>query len=215
MECGYGIYFLFSSRRRHTSWNCDWSSDLCSSDLVTILAVLVASAASALAVALWLGRTIAARISTLERVAAQFAAGDLAARAPVEGGRELAALGASFNQMAESIEQIFDARRQLVACASHDMRTPLAAIQAMLEAIEDGLAAPQDYLPALVEQAAALSALTDDLFELARIDAGTLTVELRDTSLGRVVTSCVRALQAEATARGVHIEADVGDELPP
>jgi signal transduction histidine kinase len=182
---------------------------------VTILAVLVASAASALAVALWLGRTIAARISALERVAAQFAAGDLAARAPVEGGRELAALGASFNQMAESIEQIFDARRQLVAWASHDLRTPLAAIQAMLEAIEDGLASPADYLPALVEQAAALSALTDDLFELARIDAGTLTVELRDTSLGRVVTSCVRALQAEATARGVQIEADVGDELPP
>ena len=51
--------------------------------------------------------------------------------------------------MAASIEQLFDARRELVAWASHDLRTPLASLQAMIEAIEDGLAEPADYLPTL------------------------------------------------------------------
>jgi signal transduction histidine kinase len=181
----------------------------------TILSVLAGSAASALAVALLLGRRIGSRVRGLERTAAQLAAGDLTARAPVAGPRELATLSASFNQMAESIGDLFDARRQLVAWASHDLRTPLASIKAMLEAIEDGLATPDDYLPAISEQAGVLATLTDDLFELACIDAGTLTVELRETSLRDLVTPCVDAFRAEATARGVLLEVHLGDRLPP
>ena len=183
-------------------------------DLV-ILAVLAGSALSSLAVALLLGGIVAARVGAMEDAARQLAAGDLAARSPVAGPRELASLGASFNQMAENIGELFDARRQLVAWASHDLRTPLASIQAMLEAIEDGLAAPEDYLPLLREQAAILGSLTDDLFELARIDAGTLTVELRETSVAELIESCVASFTAEAAARHVQLELRVRDGLPP
>ena len=106
------------------------------------------------------------------------------ARAPDEGPRELADLGALFNEMAANIEELFDARRQLVAWASHDLRTPLASIQAMLEAIEDGLAEPRSTCRRRRAGADA-SALVDDLFELARIDAGALTLELREASCDR------------------------------
>src|SRR5205085_11760 len=85
---------------------------------------------------------------------------------------------------------------------SHDLRTPVAAIQAMLEAAEDGLASIDEYLPALREQTRTLSTLIDDLFELARIDAGALTLELRETQLAEVVAECVRGLEAEARAPG-------------
>ena len=54
--------------------------------------------------------------------------------------------------MAGNVEQLFDARRQLVAWASHDLRTPIASMQAMLEAVEDGLADADDYLPELRSQ---------------------------------------------------------------
>jgi signal transduction histidine kinase len=161
-----------------------------------------------------LGRSITRRVHSLEQAAARLAAGELAARAPSDGPREVARLGASFNEMATSIEQLFDARRQLVAWASHDLRTPLSAIQAMLEAIEDGLAEPDDYLPALGEQAAALGALIDDLFELAQIDAGVLSLELRETPLGELVTSCVRGLEADARARRVRLELALAQPLP-
>ena len=67
--------------------------------------------------------------------------------------------------MATNLEQLFDARRQLVAWASHDLRTPLASLRAMVEALEDGLAGPEEYLPAIREQLETLSLLIEDLFE--------------------------------------------------
>jgi signal transduction histidine kinase len=183
-------------------------------DDVKLLEVAAASASTALVAALLLGRSITHRVHSLEQAAAQLAAGELTARAPSDGPREVAMLGASFNEMARSIEQLFYARRQLVAWASHDLRTPLAAIRAMLEAIEDGLAQPDEYLPALGEQASALGALIDDLFELAQIDAGVLTLELRETPLGELVTSCVRGLEADARARSVRLELALAEPLP-
>jgi signal transduction histidine kinase len=96
-----------------------------------------------------------------------------------------------------------------VAWASHDLRTPLANMQAMLEAVDDGLAEPGDYVPALHEQVRTLSALVDDLFELARIDSGALTLELRRAQLGDVVFACLRGVQAEARARRVTLGASV------
>jgi signal transduction histidine kinase len=180
----------------------------------TILVVLVGTTTSTLVVALLLGSRISKRIAAMERAAAQIAGGDLGARAPENGPRELESLSVSFNQMAKSIGDLFDARRQLVAWASHDLRTPLASIQAMLEALEDGLAQPSDYLPLLREQAAVLRQLTDDLFELACIDAGTLTVELRETSLAELVTRCVAGLRAEADARNVSLKVELAESLP-
>src|SRR5207244_13085428 len=133
--------------------------------------------------------------------AAAVAGGEPKARAPTAAPRELANLGSAFNAMAGSIEELFDARRQLVAWASHDLRTPVAAIQAMLEAAEDGLASIDEYLPALREQTRTLSTLIDDLFELARIDAGALTLELRERQLAGVGGSCVSGLDGGAGAR--------------
>jgi signal transduction histidine kinase len=183
-------------------------------DDVKLLEVGAASASTALVAALLLGQSITRRVRSLEQAATRLAAGELTARAPSDGPREVARLGLSFNEMATSIEQLFDARRQLVAWASHDLRTPLSAIRAMLEAIEDGLAEPDEYLPALREQAAALGALIDDLFELAQIDAGVLTLEVRETLLGELVMSCVRGLEADARARRVRLELALAEPLP-
>jgi two-component system, OmpR family, sensor histidine kinase SaeS len=183
-------------------------------DDVKLLAVGAASASTALVAAMLLGHSISRRVRSLEHAAARLAAGELTTRAPSDGPREVARLGASFNVMATNIEQLFDARRQLVAWASHDLRTPVAAIQAMLEAIEDGVATQEDYRQALSEQAANLGALIDDLFELAQIDAGALTLELRETPLGELLTSCVRGLEAEARSRAVRLELALEEPLP-
>ena len=80
--------------------------------------------------------------------------------------------------MGANLSRLFDTRRELIAWASHDLRTPLANMQAMLEALEDGLGDPDEYVPVLREQVRLLSLLVNDLFELARIDAGALTLEI-------------------------------------
>ena len=162
---------------------------------MTILFVAVASSTAALAGALLVARRIGGSIDRLRSASAAVARGELAARAPEDGPAELAELAASFNEMAANVEELFDARRQLVAWASHDLRTPLANMQAMLEALEDGLAEPARYLPAMREQVRTLAALVDDLFELARIDAGALTIELQEAPLPALVESCLRGLE--------------------
>jgi signal transduction histidine kinase len=175
-------------------------------DDVKILAVATASASAAVAAALVVGSSITRGIDRLRAASGELAAGDLAARAPDSGPRELADLGRAFNEMAANLEGLFDARRDLVAAASHDLRTPVASMTAMIEALQDGLAEPEEYLPLLHDQARRLGALVEDLFELARIDAGALAHELHVVALGPLVDSCVRGFEAEARARNVRLE---------
>jgi signal transduction histidine kinase len=176
-------------------------------DDVKILAVSAASATVALVAALVLARSIVTPIERVREASARVAGGDLAARAPERGPVEVADLARSFNETAESLARLFDMRRELVAWASHDLRTPLANMQAMLEALEDGLAEPERYVPALREQVRVLSQLVDDLFELARIDAGAIVLELRELPLRGVVDACLGGIEAEAAARGIHLAA--------
>jgi signal transduction histidine kinase len=183
-------------------------------DDVKILAVSAASAAVAVLAGLWLGRTIVNSIDAVRDASGRLARGDLSVRAPRSGPAEIDDLAASFNEMAVNLERLFDARRELVAWASHDLRTPLANIQAMLEAMHDGLMHPDEALPSLEEQTRALATMVDDLFELAQIDAGALTLELHETSLGDLVASCVRGLEAEARARGVRLKVSIEEPLP-
>jgi signal transduction histidine kinase len=180
-------------------------------DDVKILAVAAASASAAVVAALLLARGIASRIEQLRVSSADLAGGNLGARAAEEGPMELADLARSFNEMAANLARVFDARRELVAWASHDLRTPIASLQAMLEAAEDGVGEPSRYLGAMHDQVRTLARLVDDLFELARIDAGALTLELREAELAGLVESCVRGIEAEAEARGVHIRTRIED----
>jgi len=177
-------------------------------DDVKLLAVAVAAASAALLAALLVARDLARPIGGLSTSAAEIAAGNFDVRAREDGPEELAGLARSFNEMAEQVQLVFDARRELVAWASHDLRTPIASMRAMLEALEDGLAQPRQYLPALQDQVRTLAALVDDLFELATIDARTLSLELVDADLSQLIELCVRGLSAEAAARGVLLSAE-------
>jgi signal transduction histidine kinase len=166
---------------------------------VKILAVAAGSATAAVFAALMLAQSITASLGRVGAASRSLASGELSTRAPQGGAREIA--------------ELFDARRELVAWASHDLRAPIGSLRAMLEAIEDGLLPAEDYLPTAREQVRTLSTLVDDLFELAQIDAGALTLELRRTPVAPLVASALRLLRPEAEARGVALSADVDDEV--
>jgi len=182
-------------------------------DDVKILAVTAASALTALVAALLVARSIADSIDRVREASVELAQGNLDARAPEGGPAEVAELAASFNEMGANLSRLFDTRRELVAWASHDLRTPLANMQAMLEALEDGLGSPEEYVPVLREQVRALSLLVDDLFELARIDAGALTLELHRLPVAPVVSSSLRGVEAEARSRHVTLAAEVEEDV--
>jgi signal transduction histidine kinase len=152
-----------------------------------------------------LAHNIVAPLDVMRLASQKLAAGDLGARAPEGGPSELSELGSSFNVMATHLEEAFDARRELVAWASHDLRAPITSLQAMLEAIEDGIVEPRHYLSPLQSQVRLLGALVDDLFELACIDSGAVTLEFDAVDVEQLVESCVHRFEAEATAREVQL----------
>ncbi|HEU5490586.1 MAG TPA: ATP-binding protein [Gaiellaceae bacterium] len=180
---------------------------------VKILAVTAASALTAVIAALVLARSIVGSIDRVRGASVELARGDLEVRVPEHGPAEVAELASSFNEMGDNLRRLFDTRRELVAWASHDLRTPLASMQAMLEAVEDDLAAPEEYVPVLREQVRVLSVLVDDLFELARIDAGALTLEMLRLPVAPIVSSSLKSIEAEARSRHVRLDADVDEEI--
>jgi signal transduction histidine kinase len=180
---------------------------------VKILAVTATSALTAVIAALVLARSIVQSVERVRDASVELARGDLEARAPEGGPTEVAELALAFNEMGDNLRSLFDTRRELVAWASHDLRTPLANMQAMLEAIEDGLGDPDECVPILREQVSALTMLVDDLFELARIDAGALTLEMHRLPVAPVVSSSLRSIEAEARSRHVRLDSDVDHDV--
>jgi signal transduction histidine kinase len=112
-------------------------------------------------------------------------------------------------RMRRDVEQ---ARRQLVAAASHDLRTPLASLRLLVEAIDDGVvdgAERERYLGEIRTHVAVLSDLIDDLFELSRIEAGDIAWTMRRVELGELIGDTVAAMRAPAERKGVHLAAEL------
>jgi len=175
-------------------------------DAIVLALVSGAAAATAVGVALVLTARVTSSIGRFQDAAAAVAAGDMSVRLPDEGPEELRVLAASFNEMTRALGRLIDTRRNLVAWASHDLRAPLASLQAMIEAIEDGLASSEQYLPEMRHQIRTLSRLVDDLFELSRIETGALDLELLVVPVDELARGCIRSLRPQADARRVRLD---------
>src|SRR5439155_18603926 len=130
---------------------------------------------------------------------------------------ELADLAEAFNRMSEELGNAFErerameqSRRDLIGAISHDLRTPLASMRAMLEAIGDGVVEDEEtvtrYHRRMGDEIKHLSHLIDDLFELSRLDAGQAGLEPAPVDLAELVTETTESLEPNARQHGVRLE---------
>lgn len=111
--------------------------------------------------------------------------------------------------------EIEAARRQLVAAASHDLRTPLASLRLLVESIDDGVATGETrerYLREIRTHVGVLSDLIDDLFELSRLEAGDISWTMRQVELRELIDETVAAMRAQAAEGGVRVVAELPKE---
>lgn len=135
--------------------------------------------------------------------------------APVD---ELGRLGADVDRMVDRVGREEDARRQLVAAVSHDLRTPITALQLIAEGLEDDIFEPErrrEQLGRMTTHVRALSALIDDLFELTRLQAGDLRWSAERVPLDALVAETVDAMRPQADLRMVDVRAELPPDLAP
>lgn len=128
------------------------------------------------------------------------------------GAALAAALAVRLAMEERSRGRVEDARRQMVAAVSHDLRTPLASLRLLVEAIDDGVVTGETrerYLRQMRTHVEALTALIDDLFELSRIEAGEISWTMHQVELRELIDDTVTAMRAPAEARGVALAADL------
>ncbi len=170
----------------------------------------------ALAVSLLLSRRIVLGVTSTARAARRFAAGDLRARVEPTGPREIADLGLEFNRMAQHLAEAQEQRQALVADVAHELRTPLTVLRGYVEALHDGVSAPE---PALLEvihtQAVQLQRLVDDLQELAQTESSTgLALDLHRLQLAEALTTAAASFSLSAQEKGVEIVVEAPEDLP-
>lgn len=150
--------------------------------------------------------------------------GDFSTRVALTGRDEVAQLGQAFDEMAARLEDaqrqshtLESARRDLVAGASHDLRTPLSSLRAMMDALSEGVVTDPDTVARYLAQSQAeisrMSALIDDLFELAQLDAGLPDLPIEPASLHDLISDSVGAFQPLADEKGVSLAAVVSEGL--
>jgi signal transduction histidine kinase len=161
----------------------------------------------------FLSSSITNRLRKLDRAALRLSQGDFSTRVSIAGRDEVAQLGRAFNTMALRLEraeaeaaQLDRARRDFIAGASHDLRTPLASLRAMLDAIADEVADdPIDYIQRCLRVIAQLTRLTEDLVELARLDSETAPLELAPGSITVLVRRAIEGAAHSAQEKEIDL----------
>jgi two-component system sensor histidine kinase BaeS len=129
---------------------------------------------------------------------------------------ELGRLAQSFNHMAASLQRTESLRQELIGNVAHELRTPLASIKGYMEGLIDGvLPAQAETFQHVHREADRMQRLVDDLQELSRVEAGAIKLELQSIPVSRLVEAARSRLGRQFEEKGVSLETDLAEELPP
>ncbi len=172
-----------------------------------LIAGTIALALSLLA-GFWAARAISRRLSRLDRAAQRVARGDFAP-IPVDSSDELGQLARTFNDMQRRLAELDHARKQFIANASHELRTPIFSLGGFVELLDEEDPDPEaraEFVRTMREQVVRLTKLTTDLLDLSRLDAGALEIAARTVDLGELATEIAREFGPAADLHGSRLE---------
>ncbi len=147
-------------------------------------------------------------IKEVNNAAKSIAGGDFAKRVDIRAENELGELGATFNKMADSIEQLENMRRSFVANVSHELRTPMTTITGFVEGIMDGTIPPEkheQYLSIVLDESKRLSRLVTDLLDLSKMEQGKFNLEMREFDLNEMIRLNIIKSEKRITEKNIQL----------
>jgi signal transduction histidine kinase len=190
-------------------------------DLAIVMLLVVFAAGTAVALALVLASGSAKALDRLVEGAERIGDGELETQiGALDAGPELDALARSLDDAAERLRTAREGglvaeqmRRDLIVAVSHDLRTPLASLRAMVEAIDEGVVDDSPtihrYAGEMRRSVEQLVAMVDDLFELTQLDAGVIRAETKRANLDEIVRSALASIGSSAELKGLEIVTDL------
>lgn len=191
-------------------------------ELGRFLGALAVAACFAVLLALVVTRPLANDVRRLESMVRRIEAGDRSVGSGIERADELGHVARALDDLTSRLDELERARaaveaerRSLLSSVGHDLRTPLAALRAAVEALADGVAPdPDRYLRAMQHDLVALTALVDDLFLLAKLDAGRVELERVSVDLAELTDETLDALAPIARAKDVTLQLEAPAAVP-
>lgn len=160
-------------------------------------------------------RSAARPVGDLIEAAGRIEEGDLAARVPERGPREVRALARAFNAMSERLEATEAERRRLFADVSHELRTPLTVIQGNLEGMLDEVyPSDAEHLTLVLDETRLMERLIEDLRLLSLATSGALQLEREPTDLAALLRDVVAGFRAQADADHISLTVATDPQLP-
>jgi len=163
----------------------------------------------ALAIGIYFARLVARRVRRIEDAARKVADGDFATRIPVDSSGQLGQLARTFNEMQRRLAELDSARKQFIANASHELRTPIFSLGGFVELLDEEDPSPEEraeFIRTMRQQIERLTKLTADLLNLSQLDAGGIEMQIGNVDLGSLARDVVREFGARAELRGSRLE---------
>jgi len=174
---------------------------------------IVLGSAIALLIAVGFGfysaQLVIQRVRRIEDAARKVADGDFATRIPVDSSGQLGQLARTFNEMQRRLAELDSARKQFIANASHELRTPIFSLGGFVELLDEEDPSPEErveFVRTMRRQIERLTKLTGDLLNLSQLDAGGIVMALRSVDLSSLARDVVREFGARAELRGSRLE---------
>ena len=175
-----------------------------SSCIAVILAILVVS---------YITGRITKPVINMNRIVKRYSSGDFEMRIPLETSDEIGQLAASFNVMADELNNLEEARRNFVANVSHELRSPLTSMRGFLEAMQDGTipeAEHSKYLNIVISENKRMSDMVNDLLDLARIESGQIIIKPEVFDINELIRRTLITFEARIGQKHLEVIVDLG-----
>jgi two-component system, OmpR family, sensor kinase len=162
-----------------------------------------------LAIGFYFASLVTMRVDRLQEAARKVADGDFATRIPVDSSGQLGQLARTFNEMQRRLAELDSARKQFIANASHELRTPIFSLGGFIELLDEEDPSPEEraeFVRTMRQQIERLTKLTGDLLNLSQLDAGGIVMAIGSVDLSALAREVAREFGARAELRGSRLE---------